>query len=186
MAGEANTGKAIGAAGLIAAAVAILAARGKVEASSDGTPPTGPLSLDEATMNLLLAIASSGECSNSLLATLNQAIAGIMPGGLPGIENPSEITAFRVIPVAANTATRLPGRRIPPGMELVIKAMHTNGGLIYTAGSQAGATNPNSAYTLVANEAVEYKVSTSHNIWISSTAVGEGVVCTVEQAAGGA
>jgi len=189
MGDNARAGKAVGVSALIATATAILATRGKAQAAPNGTPAGKEVSLDEAAMTLLLAIAQSGEDATELLAALGQIIAGIppseFPSVLPGIVNLPEITAFRVIPIAANTATRLPDRTIPSGMELVIKAEHTNAGIIYVANSQPEATNPNSSYTLIANEAVEYKVNTPQHIWISSTVVGEGVVCTVEQAVGG-
>ena len=189
MGDEARAGKAIGVGGLIAVATAILAKRDKAQAAPGelppGVTPAKEVSLDKAAMALLLAIAQSGENATELLSVLNQIVAGVSPGGLPGIGNTPEMTAFRVIPTAANTATRLPDRVIPAGMELVIKAEHTNAGIMYVANSQSEATNPNAAYTLIANEAVEYKVSTPQHIWISGTAVGEGVVCTVEQAAGG-
>lgn len=184
MGDKARAGKAVGVGGLIALATGILATRGKAQAAPGGTPGK-EVSLDEAAMALLLAIAQSGEGTTELLAALNQIVAGVSPGGLPGIGNLPEMTAFRVVPVAANTATRLPDRTIPDGMELVIKAEHTNAGIMYVANTQAEATNPNASYTLIANEAVEYKVSTPQHIWISGTIAGEGVLCTVEQAAGG-
>jgi len=183
MGDEAKAGVAIGTTALIAAAVAILANRPK---GAGG--PSGQTSLDEAAMNLLLAIAQSGSDIEQRIAATNALLGAMTGGGLPGVvglENPPEITAFRVIPVAVNFATRLPDRKIPYGMELVIKAENTNGGIIYVANSAAEVTNPNSSYTLIGNEAVEYKVSTSYHIWISSTVLGEGVVCTVEQAGGG-
>jgi len=186
MGDKAAAGKAIGVGSLIALATGILATRDKAQAAPpNGGAPTKDVSLDEAAMALLLAIARSGENTTELLSTLNQIVSGVPPGELPSMENLPEIAAFTVVPTAANAAIRLPGRAIPPGMDLVIKAMHTNAGIIYVANSRTEATNPHSAYTLIANEAVEYKVSTPHHIWISGTVVGEGVVCTVEQAAGG-
>ena len=189
MGDNARAGKAVGTGSLIALAMGILATRDKAQAAPNGTPTGKEVSLDEAAMALLLAIAQSGEDATELLSVLNQIVAsispGVSPGGVAGIRNLPEITAFRVIPTAANTAFRLPDRTIPDGMELVIKSEHDNAGIIYVANTQAEATNPNSAYTLIANEAVEYKVSTPQHIWISATVLGEGVVCTVEQAAGG-
>ena len=109
MADKAKAGVAVGVTGLITAAVAILASRPKGEA-----PPAGETSLDEAAMNLLLAIAQSGSDIEQRIAATN-ALLEAMGGGLPGIvlENPPEITAFRVTPVAINTPTRLPERVVP-------------------------------------------------------------------------
>lgn len=178
---RAKTGLAAGAGGLIGAAIAILATR-KAEAA----PPAGEVSLDEAAMNLLLAIAESGEAiDDNTLETINAINRLAAALGVTVLENPSGITSFRVLVPVVNTPVQLPDREIPYGEHLVVKALPTNMGIIYTANSRPEAININSCYQLLANEAVEYKVKNADAVWVNVTIAGEGVCCTVEQKGAG-
>ena len=179
-----KTGWAAGAGALIGATAAILATR-KVEAK----PPEGEISLDEAAMNLLLAMAQSGEAIDAntfealtKLAGLSDSIDRLAAAlGVTVLQNPAEITAFVIRVAAVNVPVQLPDREIPYGMEFVIKALNTNGGLIYVGNSRPEALNVNSSYWLVGNEAIEYKIRNAQQIWINANVAGEGVCCTVEQ-----
>jgi len=174
---KAKTGLAAGAGGLIGAAAAILLAR-RAEAAP---PPVGEVSLDEAAMNLLLAIAESADSidadTSELINAINRLAAAL---GISVLKNPPEITCFRILVPVVNTPVQLPDRQIPYDKEFVIKAIPTNLGLIYVANSRAEALNVNSTYWLLANEAIEYKVENSDRIWINATRAGEGVLCTSE------
>jgi hypothetical protein len=181
-----NAGKAaavLGAGGLIAGALALIQGR-KAQAASEGEIPS-EIALDEAAMNLLLAMAQSAESIDtdldSLLAAVNS-IAGKL--GITALENPPEIAAWTVYAPVVGTAIQLPDRRVPYDMNLVIKAIPTNLGLIYVGNSRADATNLNSSYWLIGNEAIEYKILNAKQLWISATRAGEGVICTVEQRKG--
>jgi len=179
MADNAKTGLAAGAGGLIGAALAILASRKSASASP---PPVGEISLDEATMLLLQAIAQSTDSidadTSEFINALNKLSAAL---GVQVLENPTEITAFRILVAAVNTPTQLPDREIPWDKELLIKAIPTNLGLIYVANSRAEAMNINSCYWLLANEAVHYKIKNSRQLWVNASIAGEGVLCTAEQ-----
>ena len=179
---KAKTGLAVGTGALIGTAAAILFAR-KAEAKP---PPEGEISLDEAAMNLLLAIATnSDDIDANTLETINAINRLAAALGVSVIKNPNAIAAFRVFVNVVNRAVQLPERDIPYDMELVIKAWPTNLGLMYVANSQPEATNINSSYPLIANEFVRYRIENSKQIWINASRAGESVVCTVEQRRGG-
>ncbi len=167
--------------GITAAAAALLWASQKVEAK-------GPGGFDEAAMETLISILQHTENldadTTTLINTLNQLAAAF---GVGPLENPLDITAFTAYPPALITPVRLPYREVPWDKELVIKALHTNTGVILVAPSQAAARNINSSYWLIANEAIEYRIKNADHIWIGLHPAlgfaGDGVVCTVEQGA---
>jgi len=196
MAGE--QGKAVLAGGAIvtAAILATLLATKKAEAQP-GTPGNTIVTLDDPAMQALLGLLQRSEFMNtdldSVVAILNDLKVGInqlaevlaqLPGGGGGggiLKNPKGGVAWRTVCPATNTAYQLPSRIIPYDKELAIKALPANGGNIFVAFSATGATNIGDSYPLIANEAIHYKIYDSGVIWISATAAGEGVVCTVEQ-----
>lgn len=161
-----------------------------------GTTGEGIISLDDPAMQALLGILSHTESLDldaddvlrhldDITAGFNRLSAALGAGGVGKLENPPDITAFRVLTTAINTPVQLPDRSIPYDKELVIKALSTNRGIILVAPSLAEAMNINSSYWLIGNEAIEYKIKNANHIWISVPPVigiaGEGVVCTVEQ-----
>ncbi len=182
---------AVAAVGITAGALlALFASRPKpAQAAPAGTGEV--VSLDDPAMQALISILQRAE---NLEAGVDEAVAAINTvGAALGIdvplklENPPDITAFRVLTTALTTPVRLPYREIPYRKELVIKAIHTNTGVIMVGPSLAQARNINSSYWLIANEAVEYEVKNSDHIWICNHPVlgivGDGVLCTVEQEA---
>jgi hypothetical protein len=175
-----KTAAAAGAGALIAAAATLLIAR-----KAKGGSPAEETALDEAAMNLLLAMAQSAESIDadieSLLSTVNR-LAGQL--GVGPLENAPEIASWTTYVAAVGTAVQLPDRRVPYDLQLVIKALPTNLGLIYVGNSRADATNVNSSYWLLANEGVGYKILNAKQLWINASRAGEGVVCTVEQRKG--
>jgi hypothetical protein len=183
--GAGKTAAVAGASALIATAVTLLLARkARAQEGGNGELPE-EIALDEAAMNLLLAAAQSAESIDEDLDSLLQAVNSIAGKlGVTTLENPPEIAAWTVYCTALNTAVQLPDRKIPYDMHLVIKAIPTNLGLIRVGNSRADATNPNSSYWLIGNEAIEYKIMNAKQLWISATRAGEGVICTVEQRKG--
>lgn len=181
---RAKTGLAAGTGALIGAAAAILLAR-----KAAAAPPGRQVSLDEAAMNLLLAIAQSGEAIDgntfealAKLAGISEAIDKLAAAlGVTVLENPREISAFRVLVPVVNVPVQLPDRLIPYDKELVIKALPANLGVIWVANSRAEALNINSVYQIIANEAIEYTIKNAHQLWLNATRAGEGVVCTSEK-----
>lgn len=171
-----KTGLLAGGGAALGAALAIMLAR-KTEAA----PPT-----DEAVIKLLESIAESGVSidtdTTDIIEVLNRIAVAL---GVTVLENPSDITSFRILVSAVNTPVHLPDREIPHGMELVVKALPTNRGLIYVANSRPEAMNINSCYQLLANEAIEYTIKNCNTVWLNATRAGEGVCCTVEQKGAG-
>lgn len=175
---------AVAGGGLIAATVALLASR-----RAEAKPPEGEVSLDEAAMNLLLAIAQSGEAIDDSTFKALTELAGLSDSidrlaaafGVAVLENPKEITAFRILVPVVNTPVQLPDREIPYDMHLVVKALPTNMGVVWVANSRPEAMNINSVYQMLANEAIEYRIKNAKQLFINTTRAGEGVVCTVEQ-----
>jgi len=167
--------------GLTAGALAVLLSSRKVSAE-------GLVSLDESAMQALLSILQHSENidgdTTELIATANRIATAL---GVPAVlENPSDITAFTVF-TTANAPMRLPDRAVPYKMELVVKALHINTGVIMVAPSQAAARNPNGSYWLIASDHVEYEIRNANHIWIcphpTLGIIGDGVTCTVEQEA---
>ncbi|MBD3320582.1 MAG: hypothetical protein GF350_05735 [Chitinivibrionales bacterium] len=138
--------------------------------------------IDEATTKLLLAIAQSNESIDKTTKDLLQAIVNaIGADGTGSLQNPRSFIAWRFVPTAINTGEQMPSRMIPYGFHLVIKAYHTNFGIMYVAPSKPDAQNATSAYPLIANEAVELKIRDSEDAWIAATNLGDSVVCIIEQ-----
>lgn len=159
------------------AAVLALMASGKLKAAEGHTPEDIVREVEQSAGGEGLA-----ESMRALQQSLNTLSTIISQGqGLPLSGNTPYVASFRVLCDVANRAYRLPGRKVPWGKALVVKALPTNGGMIYVAASAADAVNINSSYSLLANEAVEYEIASSDILFISATVAGEGVVCTVEQ-----
>jgi len=175
---KAKTGLIVGGSAALGTALVLLLSRKAAAAPL----PVGEITLDEAAMLLLQSIAQSGVSidadTSEIINAINRLAAAL---GVSVLQNPSEISAFVVRVPAVNVPVQLPGREIPYGKALVIKALNTNGGLIRVANSRPEALNANSSYWLIGNEAIEYEIKNSEQLWINATVAGEGVVCTVEQ-----
>ncbi len=188
---ERNSKAAVAAVGITAGALlALLASRPK-PAQAAPAETGGVVSLDETAMQALISILQRAE---NLEAGVDEAVAAINAVGAAlgvdvplRLENPPDITAFRVLTTALTTPVQLPNREIPYRMELVVKAVHTNTGVIMVGPTLAQARNLNSSYWLIANEAVEYEIKNADHVWIcphpTLGIVGDGVLCTVEQEA---
>lgn len=173
--------------GITAGALLALLATRPVRAA----PSEGVVSLDDPAMQALISILDHAESLDAdvdeVISAINRVAAALGVEVPIKLENPPDITAFTVWTTALAVPIRLPYREIPYDKELVIKAIHTNTGVLLVAPNQASARNFNSSYWLIANEAVEYKIKNADHIWIcchpTLGIVGDGVVCTVEQEA---
>ena len=180
---------AVAAVGITAGALlAFLATRPKPAAAASAE---GVVSLDDPAMQALIGILEHAENIDSDIDQVVKAIntlAAAFGVEVPlKLENPPDITAFRVLTTALATPIQLPYREIPYRKPLVITAIHTNTGVIMVARNQADARNINSTYWLIANGSIEYEIKNADHIWIcvhpTLGVVGDGVLCTVEQEA---
>ena len=176
---EDRTGKTalvVGSAAAIAAAIAL----SKKTAAAPGGKQV--VTLDETTMNLLVAIAQG-------IQNLNQSFQNLIPGepgqmvvqGWP--PNTKGTLSFTVACVAAATAYQVSDVEIPDGMALAIKSSPLNavGSLIFVARTPAECINPNTAWPLIPNEAITYFVKNAKTIYISSNVAGSIAIFTTEQ-----
>ncbi|KKL08648.1 hypothetical protein LCGC14_2573750, partial [marine sediment metagenome] len=76
---------------------------------------------------------------------------------------------------------QLPTVPIEEGMNLAIKAMTTNAGIIYIGYSSATALNTNSDYfTLYPGESISLNITNANLVWIDAES-GEGIEYITEQ-----
>lgn len=179
-----NTARLIGGGAALAAALALIKGRA-VAANSD------TLQLDPATLKLLEAIGISVADIETLLEQILSSMGSLTPGdSSPGpiVQSPSGnygvsqkyVRSNRVLCPVANTAVKMPAAVIPEGHFVMIKALWTNGGVIFVGGSAAVA-NPNDGWPLIANEFVGYRIQNLEEVYISANTPGEGVSWTCEQ-----
>lgn len=163
-----------------AAAIALLSRRKATEA-----PPTGQVvSLDEITMELLVALAQEVGASREELEQILRALQGlsISVQGFP--PNADTIRSARTRIDALNTSYQLPYLEVPDGMQLAIVAWPANLGLIYVGGNAGEALNVETIVPLLAGSVAHYYVKNASNLYVSGTAVGDTVVVSAEQRAG--
>jgi len=189
MADDKKKAAAIAGVGITAGVLAtLLATRPKPAVAA----PEGVVSLDDPAMQALISILEHAENIDAdvdeVIDAINRVAAALGVTVPIRPENPPDITAFRVLTTALTTPIQLPDRVVPYDKELVVKALHTNTGVILVAPNRTTALNINSSYWLIASEAIEYKIRNADHIYIcchpTLGIVGDGVVCTVEQEAG--
>ena len=151
--------------------------------------PAQIVGLDEATMNLLIAIAQASDNidSNTLeaLGKLQEIIDKISVG-VPGQgwpPNAEGARTFAVLCLLVATAYPVPDMEIPDGMSLAIKASPLNavGSYIFVARTPAECTNPNSAWPLVLNESTTYQVKNANAFFVSTNVAGSIAIFSAEQ-----
>ncbi len=175
-----KAGVVLGGAALVTAAIALVKRQAARAAPGEG----GVLSLDQATMDLLMAMAQTTadleDLVNQILGSL-----GVGEGVTLNVQgyppNTDGIISGRVEIVAVNRPYGLPDIVVPDDMILQIKGWPMNAGLIYVAGMRTSATNVNQIWPLLANEAIGYRIKNAKEIHISGTAAGDWAVYTVEQ-----
>jgi len=177
-----KTGVAVGAGALLGTALALFLAR-KTQAAEPG----GTVSLDDAAMSALLAIAQEATNLGDISSNTNQAntllnqIAQVL--GAPGAaaQNPNGGVAFELRPPAAATPMQFPAYPIPFGMKMVIKARSLNVGTVYVAFGEGDLLNASSRYYLNQNETIEYELDTTSRVYLLVDTANDGVAVTVEQ-----
>ena len=183
--------KASQAAVAVSVGAAITAAIALLNNRAQASPTDSQIfSLDEATINLLVAIAqaSSNIDSNTLAAlTKLQGIIDTIVTGAPGGQGwPPNAAGVRILTVlCAVVATPYPVSymEIPDGMALAIKSSPFNaiGSIIFVAKSPAECLNPNSAWPLALNESITYFVKNANSLNVSTNVAGSIAVFTAEQ-----
>jgi len=166
----------------VAATLALLQQRVKAE-------PSQIVGLDEATMNLLIAIAqASGNIDSTTLDALgklqeiiDKIVAGGVGQGWP--PNAEGARTFAVLCLAVATPYPVPDMEIPGGMSLAIKASPLNVplSLLFVARTPAECTNPNSAWPLIPNESITYQVKNANAFFISTNIAGSIAIFSAEQ-----
>ena len=189
MAGNAgNAGVVMGGAALVAAAIA-LAKKRTVQATPS---KNGLVTLDEETMQLLIAMAQTSADIELLLTQalgrepgqpgqLNLQVAGYPP-------NTESVIATRVQIAVLGRHYQLPDIAVPDGFVLQLKGWPANLGTIYVGNSQGTVTNINQVWPLLPNEAIGYGVKNAREFYVAGIAppvgasiVGDWVGITVEQ-----
>ena len=187
--------KASQAAVVVSVGAAIAAAFALLQKRARAAPlePSQVVSLDEATMNLLIAIAqASGDIDSNTedaLAKLQEIIdkIGVGAPGVPGVQgwppNAEGTRSFAILCAAAATPYQASDMEIPDGMSLAIKAWPLNAAasLIFVARTPAECTNPNSAWPLIPNEAITYLVKNAKAFYVSTNIAGSIAIFTAEQ-----
>jgi len=130
--------------GLTAAALATLIATSR---RAKAAPAEGEMtvSLDDPAMQALISILERAEALDLDLDEVLRNLSDMADGlrglaaalGVVTLENPQDITAFRVLTGALTTPVHLPDRVVPYDKELVIKALHTNMGVLLVAPDRA-------------------------------------------------
>lgn len=147
-------------------------------------PPPGELVLPDEFVQLIIAIAASVDATSTGIQEMIQELAklAINVQGFPA--NARGTRSFSILCAVANQAYRGNDMIVPEGMSLIIKSYPTNAvlSLIRVASSQSDATNINSSWPLMPNEAVGYQVQNADQMYVSATAAGSLVIFSVEKA----
>lgn len=188
---EGNAGKAgvvMGGVALVASAIALVR-KGIVQAAPGEIKL---VTLNEATMQLLIAMAQTSADIEQLLAQalggepgqpgqLNLQVAGYPP-------NTESMTATRVQIAVLGRHYQLPDIAVPDGFVLQLKGWPANLGTIYVGNAQGTVTNINQVWPLLPNEAIGYGVKNAKELYVAGIAppagasiIGDWVAITVEQ-----
>lgn len=90
------------------------------------------------------------------------------------------ITGQKLV-TTSGTPVQLNSNVVPPGSEVVVKAMSSNTGTITVGNSSANALNSGSThFKLAQNQSLTIQVNNTGLIWIDATVSGEGVEFIVE------
>jgi len=174
----------------LAAAIALYQST-KARAAPAGQNGQGALMLDEATMELLVAMAQNGADIAQLIQEILN--AGQNGDSVPLIQgypaNADSIEALGIPITALDAAVQLPDMPVPDGMALLLKGFPRNNQIVFVAKSASAATNINQAYPLIPNENVRYYVKNASAIYFAGitgfSAVNDILTITVEVRKGG-
>lgn len=163
----------------IAATLAFLNSR-----KTAAAPPGEDFVLPDEFIRLIAAIAATADSidGNMLRVITELAKLAINVQGFPA--NARGVRTFTRNCAVANRAYQGDDMAVPEGMSLIIKSYPTNpvGSLIQVASALSDATNVNSSWPLMPNEAVGYQVQNANQMYVSSTVAGLLVVFSVERA----
>ena len=181
-----NNGKVIlaGGTGVVLGSIMTLIANAQAVKASGGSGGNTTFGLDQATEDLLTAIA---QASAQTLSDLEAIVAALTNNSITVqgyAKNAPSITAGN-LPVGA-TAINLPNILVPDDFCIVVRShpLNTSGSFLYVAESKGNAQNPGTSWPLSPNEWVAYKVQNASVIWVSATANAQTVCWTVEQKQG--
>ncbi len=167
----------ISTAAIIAAAIAVS------RKPAAAAPPGGQLTLPPEFVQLIAAILATSDSIDSDLLKAIDAISKLsinvqgFPANAPGTRSFSKLCAV------ANQSYQSDDMVVPEGMSLLIKSYPTNAGasIIRVASSISDATNPNSSWPLLPNEAVAYQVQNANQIYVSASIAGSLVIFSAER-----
>ncbi|GAG35907.1 unnamed protein product, partial [marine sediment metagenome] len=132
----------------------------------------------------LIALASSAGTIDDSIQKVIQELAKLTINvqGFPA--NARGTRSFSIVCAVANQAYQGNDMIVPEGMSLLIKSYPVNpvGSLVRVASAQSDATNLNSSWPLMPNEAVGYQVQNADQMYVSATVAGLLVVFSVEKA----
>ena len=100
--------------------------------------------------------------------------------GMPKLENPEFISIRTLTVTSAGTPVQFPPLLIPYDKEVSIKALSTNTGIVYIAGSKQDAGDSTRRYPLVQSEAIELKIKNLKNLWLDAATSNDSVAWIVE------
>ncbi|MGQ9545912.1 MAG: hypothetical protein ACUVTR_01935 [Dehalococcoidia bacterium] len=183
---EARAAVAISVPAAIAAALAYINSR-----KAQAAPPGGELTLPEAFVDLIIALAESTDAMKATVSSMESdlkeiarqlAALSINVQGFP--PNARGIRSFTRVCEVANQAYQGDDMEVPEGMSLLIKSYPTNpvGSIVRVASAFSDATNINSSWPLMPNEAIAYQVQNANQIYVSGSIAGLLVVFSVEKA----
>lgn len=166
-----------------AAGMSTVAAISAVLALIKSRKPGAEVILPEEFVQLIVAIAATSDSiDNNLLKIITElAKLAINVQGFP--PNAQGIRSFSTLCAVVNQAYQGDDMVVPEGMSLLIKSYPTNAlaSIVRVASSQSDATNPNSSWPLMPNEAVGYQVQNANQMYVSATVAGSIVIFSAER-----
>lgn len=177
-----KTAAAVGAGSLLGTALGLFLGR-----QAKAAPSEGEVSLDEAAMAAILAIAQDAQDIHNIVEQLG-AVPGLLAAiadalGAEGLslENPNNFVAFPVLVSVPGTPQQAPEHRVPYKTKVLIKAQWWNTNMVYIARSVAEVIDIHSRYYLLRNETIALEIDSTRHLFVDAAVAGEGVVCIVEK-----
>ena len=118
----------------------------------------------------------------ALLGGTEQIPATILPKTSATNPNPLSFITYRVKQPTPGTPVQGPNMKIPNGYDVVVRAFHTNLGIIYIGNSQANAVKSNqNTFPLYADQDIKLSLQNANAIWFDADNAGEGIAIISEQ-----
>lgn len=137
----------------------------------------------EAMAHRAVTPAEKADVTNRLLIELIRGLMIAMELSLkkPVKENADTVLSGTKTAPTAGTAVQLPNVSIPFDEKVMIKALSTNGGIVYIAKSKLEAEDSTKSFPLIVNQYIEYEIKNLSQLWMNVGTGGEGVAWTVVQ-----